>query len=50
MTFNESNTIEAYLCDLLARPIARDAVRDAAGGYGVGRGALSPPGRDARAT
>jgi len=46
MTFNESNTIEAYLCELLARPIARNAVRDAAGGYRAG---LHPPGRDARA-
>lgn len=49
MTFNESNTIEAYLCDLVSRPVARNAVRDAAGGYGVGLGALCPPGRDAPA-
>ncbi|WP_295437862.1 HsdR family type I site-specific deoxyribonuclease [uncultured Thiodictyon sp.] len=47
MTFNESNTIEAYLCELLARPIARNAVRDAAGGYRAGHAGV--PGRDARA-
>ncbi len=36
MTFTESNTVEAYLHDLLAGPFGRHAVRDAAG-YGRGR-------------